>query len=173
MATVTRTHVFVDNAVLTAGQLNDEFNNLLNALAIVNADISGSANIAASKISGTAATLSGTETLANKRLTPRVDTVSDAATITPTGDSSDMYTVTALAQAATIAAPSGTPVNGQKLIIRLLDNGTGRALTWNSIYKVIGTTLPTTTVASKYTYVGCIYSTADSKWHVLAVGNES
>lgn len=114
-------------------------------------------------------TTDATQTLTNKRVNPRVGTVADAATITPTGDSSDLYTVTALAQAATIAAPSGTPVNGQKLIIRLLDNGTARALTWDSIYAIIGTTLPTTTVLSKYTYVGCIYNSASSKWDVVAV----
>ena len=99
----------------------------------------------------------------------RVATVADAATITPTADTCDIYTVTALGQAATIAAPSGTPVNGQKLIIRILDNGTARGLTWNSIYAVIGCGLPTTTVLSKYTYVGCVYNSASTKWDVLAV----
>lgn len=111
----------------------------------------------------------GTETLTNKRITQRVATVADAATITPTADDCDMYTVTALAQAATIAAPSGTPTNGQKLIIRLLDNGTARSLTWNSIYAAIGVTIPTTTVLSKYTYVGCVYNSASSKWDVVGV----
>lgn len=117
--------------------------------------------------------LTTTDTLTNKRVTERVGTVTDAATITPTGDDSDMYTVTALAQAATIAAPSGTPTNGQKLIIRLLDNGTSRALTWNSIYEVIGTTLPTATTLSKYTYVGCIYNNANSKWQVVVVTTQA
>lgn len=112
--------------------------------------------------------VSSTDTLTNKRITPRVGTVTDAATITPTGDSSDVYTVTALAQAATIAAPSGTPTNGQRLIIRFLDNGTGRALTWNAIYRAIGITLPTTTTASKTLYVGFIYNSADSKWDGVA-----
>lgn len=119
------------------------------------------------------ATLTATQTLTNKRVTPRIATVADAATITPTADSCDEYTVTALAQAATIAAPSGTPTNGQKLIIRILDNGTARALTWNAIYNVIGVTLPTTTVLSKYTYVGCIYNSANSKWDVLAVQTQA
>lgn len=114
-----------------------------------------------------------TDTLTNKRIDPRVGTVTDSATITPTADSSDIYTVTALGQAATIAAPSGTPVNGQSLIIRLLDNGTARALTWNAIYAVIGCTLPTTTVLSKYTYVGCKYNSASSKWDVLAVATQA
>jgi len=61
--------------------------------------------------------------------TPRIQTVASAATIKPTGDTADEYTVTALAVPATIAAPSGTPTDGQRLILRFKDNGTGRALT--------------------------------------------
>lgn len=109
-----------------------------------------------------------TQTLTNKRVTPRVGTVTSAATITPTADLSDMYTVTALAVGAAIAAPSGTPTDGQRLLIRIKDNGTARALTWNAIYRVIGVTLPTTTVATKTLYVGCIYNSADSVWDVVA-----
>lgn len=51
MATVTRTTIWSDNQVLTAAALNGEFNNLLNGLNLVNADISASAAIASSKIS--------------------------------------------------------------------------------------------------------------------------
>ena len=108
------------------------------------------------------------QTLTNKRVTPRVGTVASGATITPTADLSDVYTVTALAAAATIAAPSGTPTNGQRLLLRIKDNGTARALTWNANYRVIGVTLPTTTVANKTIYVGCIYNSADSVWDVVA-----
>jgi hypothetical protein len=108
------------------------------------------------------------QTLTNKRVTPRVNTVASGATITPTADLSDMYTVTALAVPATIAAPSGTPTDGQRLLLRIKDNGTARALTWNATYRVIGVTLPTTTVASKTIYVGCIYNNADSVWDVVA-----
>lgn len=114
-----------------------------------------------------------TATLSGKRITPRVDTVASASTVTPTGDASDLYTVTALAAAATIAAPSGTPVNGQKLLLRIKDNGTARALTWNAIYRIVGVVLPTTTVISKTTYVGCIYNSADTKWDVIAVATEA
>jgi hypothetical protein len=120
--------------------------------------------------------LSQTQTLTNKRVTPRIGTVADAATITPTGDDSDQYNVTALAQAATIAAPSGTPTNGQKLIIRIKDNGTARALTWTTssgAYRVVGVTLPTTTVINKTVYVGCIYNSADTFWDVVAVAQQA
>jgi hypothetical protein len=103
-------------------------------------------------------------------------TIADAATITPTAGSTNQYTVTALAQAATIAIPSGTPIDGQKLTIRLKDNGTGRALTWTTTsggYRVIGTTLPTTTTASKVTYVGCVYNSQDTFWDVVAVTTQA
>jgi hypothetical protein len=103
-------------------------------------------------------------------------TITSASTITPTSDTTNQYTVTALAGAATIAIPSGTPIDGQKLSIRIKDNGTGRALTWTTSaggYRVIGTTLPTTTTASKVTYVGCVYNSQDSFWDVLAVATQA
>lgn len=50
MANVTRTTTWSDNQVLTASALNGEFNNLLNSLALVNADISASAAIVYSKL---------------------------------------------------------------------------------------------------------------------------
>lgn len=83
------------------------------------------------------------------------------------------YYLTALAAAATIAAPSGTPANGNSLIIRIKDNGTARALTWNAIYRAIGVTLPTITVISKTMYIGCKYNSTDSKWDVIAVAEEA
>lgn len=52
MATITRTTVWVDGNTLTAAALNGEFNNSLNALSLVNSDVSGSAAIALSKLAG-------------------------------------------------------------------------------------------------------------------------
>lgn len=98
-----------------------------------------------------------------------VGTVASSSTITPTSDTCNQYNVTALAVPATFAAPSGTPVDGQKLLLRIKDNGTARALTWNAAYRVVGTVLPTTTVATKTTYVGCVYNSADAVWDVVAV----
>lgn len=104
---------------------------------------------------------------------PTVTTATSDATPNPTGDKKyNEYYLTALAAAAEFAAPSGTPVNGNKLVIRIKDDGTGRALTYNSIYRAVGVTLPTTTVASKTIYIGAIYNSADSKWDVIAVSEE-
>lgn len=110
-----------------------------------------------------------TVTLTNKRINPRVTSVASSATPTPDVSTSDQYNLTALAAAAAFGAPTGTPLDGQKLIIRIKDNGTARALTWNATYRVVGTVLPTTTVINKTTYVGCIYNSATPGWDVVAV----
>lgn len=116
---------------------------------------------------------SATATLTNKRVNPRVSATTSSSTPTPDADTDDEYNVTALAATATFGAPTGTPVNGQPLIIRIKDNGTARGLSFNSIYRAIGVTLPTTTVISKTMYLGMIYNSADTKWDVLAVNQEA
>jgi hypothetical protein len=98
------------------------------------------------------------------------DTIANTATITPSTNN-NTYTVTALATAATIAAPTGTPIDGQKLLIRIKDNGTARALTWTTTtgaYRAVGITLPTTTVLSKVVYIGCVYNSQDNFWDAIA-----
>jgi len=105
--------------------------------------------------------------------TTRTVTVASSATPTPNADITDIYTVTALAEAATFGAPTGTPVNGQKLIIRIKDNATIRALSWNAIYVARGVALPTTTVASKYLYLGFIYNSQSSTWDLIATSQET
>lgn len=117
-------------------------------------------------------TLTGTQILTNKRITPRVVSISSASTITPTGDTADQYVVTAQAVAATIAIPSGTPTDGQRLILRIEDSGTPQALTWTTgtgAYRAVGVLFPTTTVATKTLYIGMIYNSQDAFWDVLAV----
>jgi hypothetical protein len=124
-------------------------------------------------IDSTVTTLTGTQTLSNKRIDPRVTSAATATTLTPSIATADVYAYTALASALTINAPTGTPLDGNKLIFRLLDNGTARALTWDATYTVIGTTLPTTTVISKTTYVGCIYNANNTRWDVIAVTTQA
>lgn len=109
-----------------------------------------------------------TQTMTNKRITKRVVSTASSATPTPDADITDVYVLTALAAAAAFATPSGTPTDGQALIIRILDNGTARALTWNAIYREGDIPLPTTTVVSQTMYLGFLYNDADSKWDLVA-----
>jgi hypothetical protein len=78
-----------------------------------------------------------------------------------------------LAAGLTINAPTGTPLDGDKLIFRLLDNGTSQTLTWNATYTVIGVTLPTATTVSKTSYIGCIYNANNTRWDVIAVTTQA
>lgn len=114
---------------------------------------------------------SGTN-LAGGRPATRVNTITSSSTPSPDADTTDLFTVTALAAAATFAAPSGTPADGQKLMVRIKDNGTAQTLAWNSIYRSsTDVALPTTTTISKTMYVGFQYNGADSKWDCLAVND--
>ena len=122
---------------------------------------------------GTFTTLAAT-TVQYATLQPVIATTTTGTTITPDGTKAQ-YNVTALASATTIAAPSGTPTDGQKLIIRFKDNGTAWGLTWtvtSGAYRAVGVTLPTTTVPSKVLYVGCIYNAQDTFWDVVAVAEQ-
>lgn len=118
---------------------------------------------------------SGTNTGDQTFLNPRVQTVTSSATVTPTSDN-DLVVITAQAAALTMAVPTGTPVQGQALMIRIKDNATARGITWTSGaggYRAIGITLPTTTVISKTTYVGLIYNSTDSRWDAIGVTTEA
>jgi hypothetical protein len=108
-------------------------------------------------------------------IAPRVASTASSATPTPNADTTDLYDLTALTEAAAFGAPTGTPVNAQKLIIRIKDNGTARALTWDAAYVAGGITLPTTTVLSKILTLGFMYNTANSlnKWMLIASAQEA
>jgi len=99
-------------------------------------------------------------------------TVTSTAILTPDIDSNSLEQITAQAAGLSVAAPTGTPFLGQKLVINITDNGTARAIAWNAIYNVVGVTLPVTTTISKSLYVGCIYNSNTTKWDVVAVKEE-
>lgn len=118
---------------------------------------------------------SATATLTNKRINPRLVTATSYTTDTGTSldvSTCDQFEVTAQAGALLFNSPSGTPLGGQKLTIRIKDNGTARALTWNAIFRPVGAALPSTTVLSKTLYLGFIYNATDSKWDLVASAQE-
>ncbi len=103
----------------------------------------------------------------------RVGTTASTATLTINSDTTDLAIVTAQAQALTIGAPTGTPTEGQKLALRLKDNGTSRALTWNVIFRDMDEELPDDTEEGKTMYFLFFYNSADSKWDYMASRLES
>jgi len=141
--------------------------------------LAGTLNIAnggtgnTSFVAANIATYTGAETLTNKRINPRFLTSANAATLVPDISAYDQYNLTAQDQTLTVNAPTGSPVDGNKLMFRILDNGTARTISWNATYTNIGVTLPTTTTASKTIYVGSIYNATNTRWDVIAVTTQA
>jgi len=111
-----------------------------------------------------------TQTLTNKRVTPRVVALTDAAPTTWNSDNGDFFTWT-MGASRTISADSGTPTNGQKAIFRIRQDATGsRVITWTtgSSKAFVGTTdipLPVlTTAGNSYDHVGFIYNSTADRW---------
>lgn len=131
------------------------------------------------KYPSTNAVLTGTGTLTNKRITKRVTTLGDGrvATITPPGDTADLYRVGAvngINQAVTIAAPSGTPTDGDRLVLELKFDGTSRAVTWNSIYIAqSGLTLPNPVADTKWRRIEFEYDSTRAKWVAISITTEA
>lgn len=127
------------------------------------------------KTSDIEVTPDSTTTFTNKRINPRIVTAASYTTDTGTAldvSTCDEFDVTAQAGALKLNNPGGTPVNGQKLIVRIKDNGTARALTYDTQFRASSDlALPTTTVLGKTLYMGFIYNSADSKWDLLALLN--
>lgn len=119
--------------------------------------------------SGTVVGTSDTQTLTNKRITPRVST-STANTATPSlnTDSFDMMVITGQSVAITSFTVSGTPTNGQKLWISITGT-TAVAITWGSSFESSTIALPTTTVSTNRLDVGFVWNVATSKWRCVGV----
>lgn len=133
-----------------------------------NKTFSGTTTITTADING--GTVDGT-TIATSRINPRIVTTTDDATAVIDTDVTDQYQLTAIANATEFTV-TGTPVAGQKLIVRIKDAGVAKGLTWTG-FTNRGATAPTTTVAGKTHYIGCIYNATASTWDVVAVTVEA
>jgi len=114
---------------------------------------------------------SGTQTLTNKRLQSRVNVAASATTYAINADNCDVTEMVMTGAAGTllISAPTGTPVNGQKLIYKLQCTF-AQTLNWASIFQ--GSTdlsLPGTSSGnSKWDFYGFIYNSTPAKWQLVA-----
>ena len=122
----------------------------------------------------TVVTTTGTQTLTNKRITKRIVTATSYTTNTGSSlncDTQDMFIVTAQAGALKFNNPSGTPTDGQTLIITVASSTTAaRALTWDTAFGATTVALPTTTAATTVTLsIGFIWSASKSLWQCVAV----
>lgn len=118
---------------------------------------------------------SSTDTLANKRVSARITTITSNATPTVNSDNADCVTITALAAAITSMTTnlSGTPNNFDQLEFRIKDDGTARAITWGASFAAGPVALPTTTVVSKALHVYFEYDTVRAVWVCMSTGSDA
>lgn len=89
--------------------------------------------------------------------------------ITPAIGTTELVIRTALAAGININNPTGTTAEGQRLRIRLRDDGTGRALTWGSEFRSMSATLPATTTASKTVAMEFWRNEAETTWDLVTL----
>ena len=165
----------MDGVTATTAEINFVDGVTSNVQTQLNAKAEDAADVGLGNVDNTsnATERAATATLTNKRITRREQTVASASTVTPHWDNDDIVTITAQAVGLTLANPAGTPTDGQPMVIRILDNATGRTIAVGSQYRAIGVTIPTTTTASKTIYLGGFWNVADSKFDITAVAEET
>jgi len=126
--------------------------------------------IAVNTTSGGFPTIDGTATLTNKWVQPRVNaTTANTATYSVNTDSYDMLIITGQSVAITSIATTGTPVNGQKLIVSITSIYTSIAFSASNFESSGTVTLPTTVTIGTRLDVGFLWNVATSKWRCVAV----
>jgi hypothetical protein len=162
--------------IVTNKTLDDSttrFSDTADATKLVELDVNSSQATGTTKVitlpsvTATLATLAVTETHLNKRVVPRVSTVTSAAAPTFNTDTCDVFRITA--QAADITSMttnmSGTPTDGQPLRVSITGTAT-RAITWGASFEASSVPLPTTTNGTARLDVDFVWNTVTSKWRM-------
>lgn len=98
--------------------------------------------------------------------------VASSNTYTPNTDTTDIALITTPAANFTVADPSGTLSDGQRLLIRIKQGASAFTITWGTSYRSSGiATLPTAGVASKTVTLGFMYDASAAKLVLLALDN--
>lgn len=119
--------------------------------------------------SGTVVGTTDTQTLTNKRVTPRVNaSTANSATPTLNTDTTDIMVITGQSVAITSFTTNltGTPTNGQKLWIAITGT-TSIAITWGTSFEASTIALPTTTVSTNRLDIGFVWNATTSKWRCI------
>lgn len=99
----------------------------------------------------------------------RVQEFATGASITPNAGLFDLVDINALDQGISIVNPVGVPVNAQRLMFRIKDDGASHPLTWGASYQASASVaLPPNSFAGKLMHLGFIYYSATAKWMLIA-----
>lgn len=100
-----------------------------------------------------------------------VGTITGTGTVTPSATTASIFTTTVTGN-LTLNGPS-SPTNGQKVMFRLLQDGTGHTVSFASGAGNFrfGTDIPsfTASTANLTDYVGAIYNSTSTSWDIVSV----
>jgi len=138
------------------------------------ANSSGSYANSAFAIANTATPAGSYANSAFAKANSRVTLITDGTTLPINTDTTDIaYQINTQAAGTLTISVSGTPVNGQKLIIRIKSTN-AQTFAFSSSWAAGSTDLTLPTVSSglagvaKTDYMGFIYNTTETKWHIIA-----
>lgn len=111
----------------------------------------------------------GVVTAAMQAIGLRIQTAATATSITPTVNVADQVNQanTQVAGTLTIANPTGTATDGQRLTLRITATN-AQTLAFGTAYHAGTTALPTTVAAATHSYIGFIYDAATSQWDYVS-----
>lgn len=102
-------------------------------------------------------------------IVPRVVSITDASTVTPNANTTDIGILTSLSQSTNFANPTGTPLDGQILKLRIT-SAASQFITFGTAYGTESSlSLPlATTGGGAEDTIAFQYSANESKWMLIA-----
>lgn len=164
-----------DNAVARFDSTSGQIQNSAVTIADTSGNMAGVGTLNTHTIpagTDTFAMLAATQTLTNKRVTPRTGTTTSSATPTINTDNVEHYSITAQTEAITSMTTnlSGTPTERQVLTISITGTA-ARAITWGASFENGPVALPSTTDTTKRLDVLFWWNSTTSKWRCMASGS--
>lgn len=101
-----------------------------------------------------------------------VSAASYTTSTTINADITDIYTVTLQAWDLLFNNPSGTPVDGQMIMLEVRDSWASRILTYGAQFANWAANLIGATTISKWSWMVVKWNATDSKWYCMASGTQ-
>ncbi len=121
-------------------------------------------------VSNSGVNVTGTLTVSGTTV-PRVVNITDGSTFTANSATTDIASQvnTQVSGTLTLSAPTGSPLNGQKLMYKI-KSANVQTFSWDPVYAFsTDISQPTATTGSNKTdYLGFIYDSTASKWQLIA-----
>lgn len=156
--------MFISTGAQNWAQVLDQSAAVATASLTVRRDTAGRAQVVDPSVAADIATKNYVDT-------PRLNTITSSATPAINTDTTDIFTITALGTAITsmTSGLTGTPNAGQRLLIRIKDNGTSRTILWGASFASSGVApVLSPTVINKTHLSLFIYDDVLAKWVCMA-----